>query len=269
MKKLFILASFICLCLEMTAQTMHTLIFINEQEKGRETDRQADMRKMKSFITDVAKRIGYTNDMRTHSGAEFTSEMVYSEINRLKVNYNDIVMFYYHGHGANASNNTYESKWPSMALADKSLEQSEVQKELERQCKQAKLVLCIADCCNRYYYRQNPPSEMDTRTGDNIKKLFTNFNGQKFIVISASKPGQYGYSANTGSVFGDNLRNSINYYASSSTNPTWESVLSKAQADTKKHNAQSGHISEPQYDIYNRAQVSPTIIPADVKGDLY
>ena len=110
---------------------------------------------------------------------------------------------------------------------------------------------------------------MGTRVRDNIKKLFTGFSGQKFIMISASKPGQYGYSASTGSVFGDYFRSAINYYSESSSNPTWDEVLSRAQSQTKDHNARSGEVSEPQFTIYNRTQPSPKIIPADVKGDLY
>lgn len=269
MKRILIMLLFVCLGFNLPAQTLHTLIFINKSEQGREADRTADFNKMTTFINDVAKRLGYTNNLRTHTGNEFTAQMVMSEINNLNVNNNDIVIFYYHGHGANYSGSDNNTKWPGMALLDKTLQHSDVKTKLEYVCGKAKLVLCIADCCNRFLYKANPPAVMGSRYNDNIKKLFTGFSGQKFIMISASKPGQYGYSASTGSVYGDYFRSAINYY-SEKPNPTWEDVLSRAQLQTKNDNARSGNVSEPQYEIYNRTQkTSPKIIPADVKGDLY
>jgi hypothetical protein len=268
---------FVCLVINLPAQTLHTLVFINKSEKGRETDRTADFNKMTTFINDVSKRLGYTNDLRTHTGSEFTVSNVLSEIRSLNVETNDVVIFYYHGHGTNTSNNTANNKWPSMHITPNGddlsaatfLEHTTVKQELENVCGQAKLVLCIADCCNRFSYKQNPPSVMGPRYNDNIKRLFMGFNGQKFIMISASKPGQYGYSAKTGSVFGNYFRSAVNYF-SEKTNPTWEEVLNRAQLQTKNDNARSGNVSEPQYEIYNKTQkTSPKIIPADVKGDLY
>ncbi len=266
MGKVFLLFFVVCFGLNLSAQTMHTLIFINEEEAGRQTDRRADMRKMKEFITDVASRIGYRNDLRTHSGSEFTTQMVDSELNSLNVEFNDIVIFYYHGHGGNYSNNNAEIKWPNMSLLDKSLPHTDVQANLEEKCAPAKLVLCIADCCNSFVYKQNPQvNTMETRFNDNIKKLFTGFSGQKFIMISASKPGQYGWSASTGSIFGDYFRGAINYYSETTSNPTWENVLSKAQYDTKSHNARGGHVSEPQYEIFNKSQRQPQVHSGEIK----
>jgi len=277
MKKILIAFLFVCIGINLPAQTLHTLIFINKSEHGRESDRTTDFNKMTTFINDVARRIGYSNDLRTHTGSEFTVSKALSEIRSLNVGSNDVVIFYYHGHGTNRSNNSAYIQWPAMHITPNGddhssttfLEQSTVKEELESVCGQAKLVLCIADCCNRFSYKQNPPAVMGTRVRDNIKKLFTGFSGQKFIMISASKPGQYGYSASTGSVFGDYFRSAINYYSESSSNPTWDEVLSRAQSQTKDHNARSGEVSEPQFTIYNRTQPSPKIIPADVKGDLY
>lgn len=277
MKKILFFFLFVCIGVNLSAQTLHTLIFINKSEPGRESDRTADFNKMTTFINDVARRIGYSNDLRTHTGSEFTVSKVLSEIRSLNVGSNDVVIFYYHGHGTNTSDNRTNTQWPAMHITPNGddlsaatfLEHSKVKEELESVCGQAKLVLCIADCCNRFSFKPNPPAKMVPRDRDNIKKLFTGFSGQKFIMVSASKPGQYGYSANTGSIFGDYFRSAINYYSENSSNPTWDEVLYRAQSQTKDDNARSGNISEPQFTIYNKTQSSPKIIPADVNGDLY
>lgn len=272
MKKMILLFFAVCFGFSLSAQTLHTLIFINEQEKGREADRQADMRKMKAFVGDVSKRLNYKNGLRTHSGSEFTVANVYSELSRLNVQYNDIVIFYYHGHGANMSGSGNNYKWPSMHITPDNDDHSsstflnllQVKTELENRCRQAKLVLCIADCCNGYYYQPAPVVSMEVNGRDYIKKLFTGFSGQKFIMVSASKPGQLGYSASTGSVYGDCFRDAVNYYCETNT-PTWESVLYQAQADTKRCNANSGYTSEPQYEIYNKKQEEPEVRSSEIE----
>lgn len=46
MKKLALSIFLICTALTTTAQTMHTLIFVNESEPGRQVDRTADSKNM-------------------------------------------------------------------------------------------------------------------------------------------------------------------------------------------------------------------------------
>ena len=257
MKKVLIIILFLCIGAKLPAQTIHTIVFVNKCESSeRSADRTADYNKMEKFANDVARRIGYVNDLRMHTCSEFTVAKALSEVRNLNVQTNDVVIFYYHGHGANLSYDKYD-KWPSMHLSpiesnndiSTFLEHSRLRTELEAKCSNAKLVLCIADCCNGFAFKQNTATSMETRYKDNIKKLFTGFSGKKFIMISASKAGQLGYSASTGSVFGDYFREAIEYY-SATDNPTWESVLSRAQLQTKNDNARGGHDSEPQYEIF-------------------
>ena len=258
MKRIFIMLLFVCIGFNLSAQTLHSLVFINKCEsEDRKDDRTADYNKMQKFLTDVANRLGYTNNLRMHTCNEFTVSKALSEVNNLNVRENNVVIFYYHGHGANLTTNKYD-KWPAMHLSpiednvdiSTFLEQSKLRTELESRCRNAKLVLCIADCCNGFAFKSNAANTMETRYKDNIKKLFTGFSGQKFIMISACKAGQLGYSLSTGSVYGDYFREAIDYY-SGQDNPTWESVLSRAQTKTANDNARRNHTSEPQYEIIN------------------
>lgn len=258
MKKILIMILFVFAGFNLSAQTLHSLVFINKCEsEDRKEDRTADYNKMQKFLTDVARRLGYTNNLHMFTCFDFTVSKALSAVNNLNVQDNDVVIFYYHGHGANLTTNTYD-KWPAMHLSpiesivdiSTFLEQSKLRTELESKCRKAKLVLCIADCCNGFAFKSSTANTMETHYKDNIKKLFTGFNGQKFIMISACKAGQLGYSRNTGSVYGDHFREAIGYY-SGQDNPTWENVLSRAQRNTANDNARSGNISEPQHEIVN------------------
>ena len=51
-----------------------------------------------------------------------------------------------------------------------------------------------------------------------------------------------------------------------------EDVLNKAQSDTNNHNVEynsKNGPSVPQYQIFNRTQVKPSIITGDDDGELY
>ena len=76
MKKLALSIFLICTALTTTAQTMHTLIFVNESEPGRQVDRTADSKNMKIFFTNIAQCLGYSNNLRSHTGVEFTTTYV-------------------------------------------------------------------------------------------------------------------------------------------------------------------------------------------------
>ena len=58
------------------SQTMHSLIFVNKKEVGREVDRTAEMNNMKDFCMEIANALGYYHNLRTHSDNEFTSKVL-------------------------------------------------------------------------------------------------------------------------------------------------------------------------------------------------
>lgn len=47
------------------SQTMHSILFANMKEQGREADRTAEMENMTKFCYDIADALGYTHDLRT------------------------------------------------------------------------------------------------------------------------------------------------------------------------------------------------------------
>ncbi len=67
------------------AQTLHALLFVNEKEEGRETDRTEDMRKMLNFWQDIAGVIGYDYEYSYNSDSYFTAGRVRSVISSLDV----------------------------------------------------------------------------------------------------------------------------------------------------------------------------------------
>ena len=97
------------------AQTMHSLLFSNMKEPGRELDRTAEMNNMKNFCSEMASALGYSHDLRTHSDSEFKSTVFEQELTSIDVKEGDIVLFYYAGHGCNWD----DDDWPHMCFLDR------------------------------------------------------------------------------------------------------------------------------------------------------
>lgn len=251
MKARRILLSVIVFCVSVcvTAQTMHTLIFVNESEPQREVDRTADSRNMKKFFTAIAQSLDYSNNLRSHTGNEFTSTFVDWEIENLQVGNNDVVVFYYSGHGANYK----KDKWPTLDFLDKAYWSSQILAKLNRKCEKAKLVLFITDCCNGFYDNGfTPVNSYNPTDENNVVKLFTGFRGKRKVIVTAAKPGQFSYSHKVyGAYFGMAFRSAvIENVSNDMINPTWEKVLKYASQLTFQY---SGGKHEPQYSIEQSA----------------
>lgn len=237
-----------------SSQTMHTLIFVNKSEYGRELDRTADSENMEKFFTNVANCLGYRNNIRSHTGSEFSTQYVDHEINSLQVGGNDVVVFYYSGHGANLRND----KWPTLDFLDNGYWSSRILAKLNTKCANAKLVLFITDCCNSYMDNSFTPVHSYNPTDvNNVAKLFTGFKGKKKVIVTAAKPGQSSISdIKYGAIFGISFRQAIiENISNDANNPTWEKVLQDARRLTMTNSARYGSKCqhEPQYSIEQSA----------------
>jgi len=251
MKRVIVLCFFICISWYAgSAQTMHSLIFANKEEPERQVDRTAEMNNMTSFCNEIANALGYAHDLRTHSGSEFTSKMAESDIASLNVKEGDVVIFYYAGHGCNWD----DDDWPHMCFLDRQYWESTIYTKLKSACTKAKLMLCIASCCNMDSEgrKRNRDAQFASMDANRVKTLFTNFEGRYAIKASSSIRGQYTWSWTGGSTpgsiyslsFRDVVRNAV---ASNSTMPlTWDTIF---EATKQKTLANTDNKQLPQYKI--------------------
>jgi hypothetical protein len=206
------------------------------EETGRETDRTAEMNNMKSFCSEIASSLGYAYNQKTHSSNEFTTKMAEQDIANLHVQEGDIVVFYYDGHGCNWD----DDEWPHMALLDSQYWESTAYMKLKEVSKKAKLVLCIASCCNMDSEGSKKAGNaiFELMDANKVKELFTEFSGQLAIKVSASIRGQYSWSwtkgSNPGSIFSISFRESLRKAVATSANIplTWETILDMTKTQT-------------------------------------
>lgn len=168
-------------------------------------------------------------------------------------------MLFYNGHGCNWD----DDDWPHMCFKDKQYWQTTAYEKLQEKCGNAKLLLCIACCCNMDSRgRSGYCIEYDYSFDPNkARALFVGFSGKRKVVTSSSIRGQYSYSwtsgTRLGSIYGISLREAINEVLkhSSTIEPSWDNVLALAQRKTLAYTDQK---QRPQYKIQDAtAKLSP------------
>ena len=264
-KKIFILVLSSFFSNAIVAQTMHSILFVNMEEQGREADRTSEMEQMTAFCKSIAETLNFHHDLRCHSGQEFTSITLEKEIASLNVQKGDIVLFYYAGHGCNWD----DDDWPHMAFLDKQYWETTAFAKLKTVSKNAKLLLCIASCCNMDSEgRKRETQRYISLDKAKAKELFLGFEGNKSIIASSSIRGQYTYSWSSGPMLGSiytiSLRKTISEALAGITNTklTWKNIFeaTKKQTLTYTNNKQL-----PQYKIENDRNQNTIITPAPIQ----
>ena len=223
-----IIGFFVCTS-HIHSQVFHAIVMINKEEPGREKDRTVESNSMIACLQNIAEALGYRMNMRNHSGSEFTTRIITQEIRNLRVKENDIVVFYYSGHGVNRD----IDEWPHMALLDRQYHSTIVYDSLMAQCKQAKLVLCIVACCNMD--SEGARREKRSYAGYDsqaMKRLFTGFEGHRSYMTSSSIRGQYSYSCSSGAFYGMSLREALTDVSSGKVVPNLDYFFEAAKQKT-------------------------------------
>ncbi|MDX2049109.1 MAG: caspase family protein [Chitinophagaceae bacterium] len=178
-------------------------------------------------------------------GKDFSKINVDNAINGIKPASNDIVVFYYSGHGFNDVKTNY--KFPFLDLRDKTYQQygepytlniEDIFKRIKM--KGARMNLVISDCCNADPSQSNiaisdGASTRTSSVGWNIGNCWSLFMNNKpgSILVTAAQKGELSAGNSTGGIFTFNFRESLDkalgvFY----NNSSWNDVLVAAQKQT-------------------------------------
>jgi hypothetical protein len=209
----------------------------------------ANHNKLKRLFTDIANVCGTNLNLYEVSGDRFNKNTLITTINNLSVNSNDIIIFYYSGHGFNKT-----GIWPYLDLRQNlvddpnansvSLDQDVYQPLLN---KGAQLTIVIGECCNRKLdqllagtptpIKDDPimmaPSEYSLNSGT-FKDLFARKGNIMIATSSADQPSYY--SLNYGGDFCNNFISSLLNEAGFVNNDgdvKWAHILSRAITSTQ------------------------------------
>lgn len=265
MKRIFLALSLAVCALTMSAKTIHWLTFIDTTDpnvgKIDINTRKILYNRWINVINAALKDKGYTPAVYDYYSVQTTPENCKSAIENLLVDSEDIIVFYYIGHGGRSVSD--EGKYPQMWMAQE--DQSRmiplywVHEQLQN--KGARFALTIGMCCNSFtegvtpkeaptFGRNTGNTYMNNTQIRNIQKLFLEQKGS--IVVSSSKPGEPSIGVPYSDLgptdfFSYVLVKLFNEMVNTGNGLTWQSYLDNICEGVKYV---SNGQQNPQYDIY-------------------
>lgn len=274
MKRTLFILSFIIIAYVVNAQTIHWLIFADTQDPNNGSEVRNSVSVYTSqFIDRINDAIipkGYLPRQKIYSGSEFTEAKCKDVIWNLSCAKDDIVVFYYLGHGGRAQIGkeeiaSYNQKypWPDLAFNKAGTNESingltlnSIHSSLKQ--KGARLTITIGMCCNAHstQYKKHGMSTQSRRYKIVSKKFAKKVGQQLFIkskgdiLVASAQPGQFSYGGSYGGkdvdCFTAALCETIDSYANRNggENVTWNRFLnevsSKCSALAKKEGQKFG-----------------------------
>lgn len=241
MKFLFVvcvLSMHTTLCIH--AQKLHIVVFCDTNDKSigvnKESERKITVNEMQT-ITGCLEEYGYDSEITECYGNYCNKKNLINVINGLKVNSEDVVFFYYGGHGSRALNNSNDP-FPQMCLGE-DYQDNWVPVTLIKNIlvkKNPRLIVILTGCCNKeqrgvtiksviaesgsYTYESSIDKEA-------YKKLFLESTG--IVIMTSSKAGQYSYSSMEGGIFCLNFWNAMEYVGQGKIAADWNRICEKVK----------------------------------------
>jgi len=241
------------------AATLHAILVAdtNDSKIGRST--MTDLSNMHNLMKSVKENTGLTLNVKTIHGSTITLsgqgyKKVTQAVNQLSVGSQDVVVFYYSGHGGRFSSD--KSKWPSLAVEGQSTRSNRLipLKDIIDKLKQKKpkFFIVIADSCNSVIDTERFLPRPAGQKKEAYQKLFLGYKG--YLIASASKARQYAFGdPQNGGLFSQAFHAHLNE-ALVSSQPTWKGIMDKA-TQTIQTNSPLQSVQSPQADYQHAISV--------------
>ncbi len=226
-----------CICLvsltTLRAQsqpTFHVIMVGATEDKTLARACQLDILRFHEQFSKIAESIGYVYKPGVLVKENFSNDAIRKSILGLTCGAEDIVVFYYTGHGFNLTK--YAGNFPIMAIdttGDGNFPLMLIHEELMK--KKARFCLTIGDCCNKVI-DENVPQDRSMVKGTAcnpaiFRQLFLQQRGG--VIAASSKRGQVSGAAPGGSFYTWSLLQSIDYACHYNERVTWEQLLDDTQ----------------------------------------
>mgnify|MGYP000828955109 FL=1 len=183
---------------------IHAIVFCNTNDEKIGESCKNDQERFAEELGLIETAIGCEEDWQVFIGDDCTKPNLERVISNLNCSPNDVVFFYYSGHGVHAEADSKDGWLPQMCLKYKSYDQDKfvpVTYVRERLLtKGARLNIILTDCCNNeanwvtvksVISQQKDAPNIDAVDIAKLKKLF--FESKGTVIATSSKRGQVSY----------------------------------------------------------------------------
>jgi Caspase domain len=220
---------------EVQAQKVHAVL-VGDTDSNLGEGVVENLKKMNNLLTSI-HRIGKIQVSRSEiRDGSFRCTNIRSAVERLMVNPDDAVIFYYAGHGFRRDST--QTKFPEFdcqrSRGDRALDMNAITKVLIG--KQPRFVLALADACNQKTRSETKDiaaaplgSDEDRKAG--LRRLFLSYKGR--LTMSAAIPGEFAWYMTEGPLLGGFFTNQflsvLNHrIAADAESVRWENVAEQA-----------------------------------------
>lgn len=256
MKIRILLLSFVCLLANIaSAKTIYLLVFTDENDQAIGTSCiQTHKYFSNTFVPDLKRYTGLTVVEKYYNGGRFTVADLNDALSSLNTNSNDVIIFYYAGHGYNRGYNDYPTLTLGVggSIVQRSKDLLDVYNKLRN--KPHQLLLCIAEACNAVHHVNGIADQIITSFPSHVfsethfRELFNNATGD--YMVSSSIKGQKSYSSEgSPGMFTCGFREAFNEVVETSYigTATWSAVFTKTIGNTEHIAMESGYTQNPQW----------------------
>lgn len=228
----------------LSAKQIH-LFLAADTYSNLESSAKIDIKRIKNELRSVAEQLCIDISIQEMHGKRLTEDKLKDCIKNTCTSQDDILVFYYSGHGFRYKSSN--SIWPHLYFTplDESLHLEEVVQCIVK--KPGTLYFILADCCNNipkhltlpYHPFQQEFTSKGKLNKKTYSQLFSAVN--TLIVASGSSPGKVAWATEKGSLFTLALLRSVKE-ETLHENPDWSRIFERTISLCKKH-------QQPQYSI--------------------
>ncbi len=232
-KHTLLIILFLSIISGIQAQTLHAIIFADTDDARVGESVWLDYYAMTGELAIIATANNMNIKEYYFNEEKCNTKNALRVLNSLKCNSDDIVFFYYSGHGARSFGD--KSKFPQLILSRPESQFVPLYKINDIiKSKNPKFSVVMADCCNSFSARvttKDLPSGKTVIKGsaeDTYQSLFGKLKGN--IVVASSKAGETSIATEKGGAFTIVFLNELQKIVSGNSPANWNDLLS----DTKK-----------------------------------
>lgn len=235
---LTLLAAIMVFAQASLAADLHVVMAIDTNDFSIGTSVENDMYHYQEFVQKIADYTDMNVNEMIFSGDAFISDDVYNYVKDLKINPDDMVIFYYSGHGYRTEAKT--TVWPVMHFGFQQLG-LDVQDVADLVVAKApRMALIMSDTCNGVEDERFAPEwernlmasrVSDAKIREGYRQLF--LGDDLLIMTTSSEPGQYSWGPESGGIYTSAFLKSM-YYEVKRKDPDWTRLLERAQKKVDK-----------------------------------
>lgn len=230
------------------AGTLHAIIVADTNDFQIGESVKVDLSNLTELVNEIKEKTRLKLNQTVIADDLFEASNIKMAVENLSVNPNDLVIFYYAGHGVNTGNH---SKWPSMHITDTNqyVELDWITTTLKN--KQPRFFIAMADTCNVFLpptkSRQLPRERGVVPVPKNYYELFLKPRG--YIIASSTSPDQEaGGDPDNGGKFTSHFLASLQDELASSQ-PSWRSITREATQTLYFTDAEGQKRQDPQIEL--------------------